>query len=569
MTSHQRQCYLSNCNSEGYVVNYTKMLRSDARIRSVRLDSLPEIVSSITVNVIAQIEKELDAYDLVSLVFLLYDVPDTALQRLIVHQRVALDGGEKNLNLLYDWAQHAQTRPTWKYEFLEALVICQLLSILKKLGLNPHSIQKHYLPDNIHVTAHINPMKKALYKLSENITKSNLDKLQKTLKTYEFDTTEYKTCELVFLELMCKKFITIDNVNYGKNSAKCQIEALAKIIHNFPGLQKFANELREIQDRINNEPKSNKPETSTSPVKFDSTSSEIEFGDSEEVNLTVAAFNDLFNYLDNVNIKDDSIQKSDTNRLDGVYAIKNPKRVGVCYIINQEDFHPSKESIQNSIQSEPLEKRYGSNMDKLVLEKTMESLNFEVISHRNLDHVKMLDYIQNIIQYRVHPDDSMFMLCILSHGVRGHVYAANSVKVNIDDIQRLLDEGLQQRQLEIPKIMILEACQVNNDEEPRLKLVADGPSGYYLKKLNFLVYWATAPELEAYRDTEKGSIFIQILCHLIKKHAKHEHLYDIFTKVTDGVAKICSKLERDQVPIFKSTLRKKLYLQIPEKSNIN
>lgn len=559
------------------------MLRSDAR--DFHVNDANNLCKMLNINfdAIAEIEKELDPYDLVSLVFLLYDVPDTALQRLIVYERVYKDMKGNTLNLLYDWANHAQLRPSWKFEFLEALTICQVYSVIRKLGFDVGNTSRLYAPDDIQTTFYINPIKKCLYKLCEHTTSENLEKLKNTLKTYEIDTSDYKRCELVILELMCKKFITVDNLNTGKfSNNKIQLEKLVKIIENFAGLQKFAIELRELQGQSNDKEKTMRHAgTDISPSKEKSDDikyydDDDDYMDEEDVDKFIAtAFEEIYERLSEVNFEEPSVKtlKSDTrllnnaNTIDGAYSIKNPKRIGVCYIINQEDFHPSKDSIENNKQGPPLEKRYGSTRDKEVLERTMTSLHFEVISHRNVGHKKMMEFIKDIVQYRVHHDDSMFMLCILSHGVRGHVYAADSVKVKIDNIQSLLDESLQARGLDIPKVMILQACQVNLTDEPQLRIAADNPyqqNTYHLKKLNFLIYWATAPELEAYRDMIKGSFFIQVLCCIIQKYAKHEHLYDIFTKVTDGVAKICTRIQKDQVPIFESTLRKKLYLQIPE-----
>lgn len=548
------------------------MLRSDAQKDRIEesLDGTFSNINTITIEVISQIEKDLQAYDLVSMVFLLYDIPDTALQRLIVYQRVSADNCETNLNLLYDWAQHAQAQPTWRYELIEALCICQLYRVIRKLGFKVSSIKNYYQPDNLKVTFHVNPMKKALYKLCENMTSDNQSKLQNTLKTYDIDTSEYKTNELVILELMCKKFISIGGYKDKQYSKQdCHIEKLAKILENIAGLRKFANELREIQKTLNAEPKfnrsvsSSKVETSDSKEEINDDDDDVDYNDDFKDIFTANAFNDIFKSLAELNIEDTTIKhlKSDTKKYgEDTYPIKNAKRVGVCYIINQEDFHPSKESIEGNI-STTLGRRLGSNRDRFVLEKTMTSFNFEVITHQNLDHNKMLELLKNIINYRVHHDDSMFMLCILSHGVRGQVYAADSVKVKVDDIKNVLDDVFESRNLEIPKIMIIQACQVSSEEPVNMpRIVSDAP----LRKSHFLIYWATAPELEAFRDEKQGSIFIQMLCCVIKKYAKQEHLFDIFTKVNNCVAEICTKIDRAQVPLFESTLRKKLYLHVPD-----
>lgn len=546
------------------------MLRSDAIDDRVNIDSLIGKADFINIDVISEIDKELqeNPYDTISMVFLLYDVPDTALQKLIVNQRVSKDVRSTNLNLLHEWFRYAKAKPTWKHEFLEALIICQMYSIVKKLGFHVSVLKKYYQPDNLSVHMYINPMKKVLYKICENMTTDSLTALKKTLLTYDIDTTEYEACEMVFLELMCQKFITFNQWEYNNKvlSFKFGVDKLVKILENLSGMKKFAMNLRILQSEYEEQ---SCQSIKTTPLREYDIDNDHKSKKSLPYNNKLE-YEDMFKMLADLNIDDDDDDKvtdfkaDSKNSLNGCYKIKNPHRVGVCLIINQDEFYPSKKSIQNG-QKEKLENRLGSDKDEAILRRTMSLLKFDVISRSNLDHKDTFDLIKMVIRDHVKKDDSIFMLCILSHGVRGHVYAADSVKINVEDIENYFDSDEANKLHGMPKVLLIQACQVDDSAKATDLIASDGnSSSYFLRKCDFLIYWATAPEYEAFRHEQKGSFFIQILSRVIEKKAHKDHLYDIFTEVTNRVASLCETLKRAQVPIFKSTLRKKLYLQVPK-----
>lgn len=534
-----------------------KMLCSDACIPADTKLFSDIIVNTITLEVITEIQKELETCDLISLVFLLYDVPDTALQRLIVLQRVAKDIEGNHLDLLSDWALHAQkTGGTWRQQFLEALAVCQLYSILKKMGCHIPSIKERYLSHEPHMNSYINPVKIVLYQLCENMTAKTFNNFKKSLNSFDLNVMHYDTCELVFLELMCQKFITVNHSAYDEAaiSQECKLEKFTKIIDKFPEISLYATMLNDMETKLNNN--LGIASTSTqSPDKNDKTKDKS-YTKPEE-------FNDLLDMITELQIDDLTIDRAlerKTSHKDR-YPIKNKERVGICCIINQEVFHPSRDSIERRSAEDPLETRSGSTKDKIMLEKTMHSLNFEVITKENLTRKEMLVFLQQVLKKKVSENDSVFMLCILSHGFKGHVYAADSVAVKVDDIQNMLDDVLLLRG--VPKVMVLQACQVEADEKPQ-GLAADGPL-YSVRKTDFLVCWATAPELEAFRSQEHGSLFIQILCAAFRKYVETEHLSDLFTKVRNSVIALCASNKRDQVPTCQTTLTKKLFLPSPAK----
>ncbi|KAL0842334.1 hypothetical protein ABMA28_014459 [Loxostege sticticalis] len=540
------------------------MLRSDAQQQTNGIN-----INMLNIDMMSLIQKEIEPYDMISLVFLLYENPDTALQRLAIYQRVSMDIDGNDTDLLRDWVSHSQSRLTWKNEFLEALATCQLYSIIRKLGLDVSAVKQFY--QNAGNNTLIHPMKKALYKLCENMNADNVYKLKKALLTYNVDTTDYEACELVFLYLMCQRFITVKQVNNQNSKGKndCGIENLAKIIDNFPELQSFANELRRIERNIcNNETNLNDGMVTSTPSVSVRDEPKVDNNDKKYAK----DLSDVFQWFNGLNMEDipEKELKSDTMHLSkDSYPIKDSNNIGICLIINQEKFHPSKESIEGNVHARPLENRLGSTRDKETLKSTMEGLNFEVITYDNLDHKAMFEKIKDVINYRVRDNHSMFMLCILSHGTKGHVYAADSVKVKVEDIESLLDSDDLTKLRHKPKLLILQACQVK-DDTPYTAIVADSPRPvyrHYIKKSDFIIYWATAPDYEAYRHEKMGSIFIQMLCETLKQFSKTDHVNDLFTKVNYFVKRICVSLKTDQLPKVEHTLMKKLYLQIPENNN--
>ncbi|CAB3235038.1 unnamed protein product [Arctia plantaginis] len=544
------------------------MLRSDSQRAKFNPDTVISNNDDLNTDMISEIEKELhdNPYDVISLVFLLYDVPITALQRLIVFERVSKDSGSStNLNMLHEWFRHAKHTTTWKHEFIEALLICQLNSVVRKLGFHVPTARNYYQIDNMQTKMFINPIKKALYKLCENMNADNFLNLKKALFTYNIDASEYESCELVLLKLMCDKFIIVNEFKYNTKTFgfQVQLDKLLRIIETLPGLRTCAQEIRLMQQSFNGDSKPSAPSTPSVNMKVDESNQSSSTNNSH---LYCNDFKEVFGMIGELSLEDNSnikSLKSDTTKLEkDSFEIKNPKRVGVCVILNQMNFYPSKNSIENN-QSNTLAKRNGSDKDQAVIESTMKALNFVVYSAKDLNHRQMFYYLKEILKTKVFEDDTVFMLCILSHGVKGHVYASDSVQVNMDDIQKLLESDVAVHLHGKPKLLIIQACQV--DETPKTRLVADNLGlSYAFKKTNFLIFWATAPELEAFRDESQGSIFIQRLCHIILEYANKEHISDIFIKVTDDVSVICENLNCKQVPIYHSTLRKKLYLRMAE-----
>lgn len=98
----------------------------------------------------------------------------------------------------------------------------------------------------------------------------------------------------------------------------------------------------------------------------------------------------------------------------------------------------------------------------------------------------------------------------------GAVYGANSVRVNLQDIQNTMASP---RLLYKPKVLIVQACQGNETIRAE-RLAMDGPSARNSPAYSDLLVCVSAvPGFTSFRDTERGSWFIQIMCKKINELA--------------------------------------------------
>lgn len=203
---------------------------------------------------------------------------------------------------------------------------------------------------------------------------------------------------------------------------------------------------------------------------------------------------------------------------------------------------------------------------------------------KNVIHVDITkiieDYAKQASKY------STYFVCILSHGIEGHVYGANSLPVSVNAIY----DSMNLAKCEA-KVLILQACQGNVCQEGILPapcylfmniklllfflvevndLQLDGPSTINSAPSypDVLVFWATVPGYAAIRDPNKGSWFIQILCDKIVESADDYHLQEICTLVENEISRKYWNKDNKKlgaVPIVHSTFKKFLYF--PSKRN--
>lgn len=87
------------------------------------------------------------------------------------------------------------------------------------------------------------------------------------------------------------------------------------------------------------------------------------------------------------------------------------------------------------------------------------------------------------------------------------MYGADSVAVSIDDIRKIL---ISRQLLTKPKILIVQACQ-GEETLQATTLEEDGPHNLPIYS-DILTCVSSVAGFTSFRDTQKGSWFIQTLC---------------------------------------------------------
>uniref|UniRef100_A0A3B3V1W6 Caspase-8 n=1 Tax=Poecilia latipinna TaxID=48699 RepID=A0A3B3V1W6_9TELE len=243
---------------------------------------------------------------------------------------------------------------------------------------------------------------------------------------------------------------------------------------------------------------------------------------------------------------------------------QNPR--GCCVIISNEDFTGSK-----------YRKRLGSKMDDENLSNLFKRFGFVPIIHTNLTADKITEMLKELSKRDFSKEDAL-VVCVLSHGERGIIIGTDGKEVKLDNLFDLFKNvpSLFGK----PKLFFIQACQdevpltatqkTNEDEQsketPSDSVFSDAscPS----KDGDILIGMATVPYSKAYRHTEKGSIYIQVLCQELENAANSPKRDDILTVLTRVNRKVNNHfmIRNKQMPEPKYTLTKRLVLRFVELS---
>lgn len=93
-------------------------------------------------------------------------------------------------------------------------------------------------------------------------------------------------------------------------------------------------------------------------------------------------------------------------------------------------------------------------------------MGYNVESHDDVDHMEMVHLIRNACQRSMIRDS--LVVCILSHGIEGAVYGANSIALRISELENVLcsdDANLYDQNHRPFKLLIIQACQTEADKK--------------------------------------------------------------------------------------------------------
>ncbi|KAF7696123.1 caspase-9 isoform X1 [Silurus meridionalis] len=286
------------------------------------------------------------------------------------------------------------------------------------------------------------------------------------------------------------------------------------------------------------------------------------------------------------NKNETEISRTSRTRKDSIQSYKmEASPSGICLLINNVEFDSASE----------LKNRKGSDIDSEKLEQRFRALNFSVIVKRNLKY-KQIRHELSVLAKMDHSEYDCCVVIILSHGTEashnrfpGAVHGVDGPSVPVQIITNYLNgqncPSLQGK----PKLFFIQACgggekdtgfEVSPDEvqctEVRLDEQVDAiPTSSSSDSLSMsdepdarttlptpsdiLVSYSTFPGYVSWRDTNKGSWYVETLDSILETNAATDDLATMLIMVNNEVSQISAKGLYKQMPGSFNFLRKLFY----------
>ncbi|XP_023568078.1 caspase-8 isoform X2 [Octodon degus] len=253
---------------------------------------------------------------------------------------------------------------------------------------------------------------------------------------------------------------------------------------------------------------------------------------------------------------------------DKAYQMKSKPR-GYCLIFNNYDFSEARKNIPKF---DKLKDRKGTEVDAETLDGTFTDLHFETVPYWNLTAQEICNKLQ-YYQRADHSKRDCFICCVLSHGGRGVIYGTDGQEVPISELTSYFTGSKCPSLAGKPKVFFIQACQGENYQKAIPVETDSDESKSYLEEDvscaaatipdegDFLLGMATVDSYVSYRDSSKGSWYIQTLCESLRRRCPHgDDILTILTEVNFNVGrKIDQRNMGKQMPQPIFSLRKKLF----------
>lgn len=223
-----------------------------------------------------------------------------------------------------------------------------------------------------------------------------------------------------------------------------------------------------------------------------------------------------------------SLQTSPTERYATHYKMNHPKR-GIALIFNHEFFTISH-----------LKPRAGTNVDCDNLINTLKSLGFEVNDLHNSAHRDIVKHLERVADMD-HSEHDCLIVAVLSHGELGQLYA-HDTSYKADSLWHHFTADRCPTLAGKPKLFFIQACQ-GDRLDPGIvfkeRTETDGlPTATYRipTQADFMIAYSTIPGYYSWRNTSRGSWFIQALCLELRENGTRYDLLTLLTFVSQRVA---------------------------------
>lgn len=506
-------------------INSAGTLHNEAIMRSMRVEHLD------------QAERDLNLYEKVGVLFLLCGDTRTGAQFALERSIVACYSSSIGINTssssgsttLAEWARSAcdggtteDSASSWATKLCEALCIVRCHAILRRFGFDLDALWTHFLPHLPDYQVAVHPLLKWLYHIGEQLRPEQTRRLIDAVLDDTNNDRRYRLRPLLsvqperFLELWLLLWLTETLIAVGTYvpgapaRERTEHPDLAVVVR---ALQAAKGDIQQQQlgERLN-----------AARIRFDFTSENLLRGGGAKKATTTEP------------------RSSPTTAATDRFRVRR-SHAGYVLIVNQERFHQRSDADATAAQQrqqqqqprrrKPLATRRGSARDAAALEQTFAAHGYRCVQRTDLRADAMRAQIDDIVRQSAGFDS--LIVCIMSHGIRGHVFGSDSVPVSIEAIKRQMANVP-----DIPKLLVVQACQPDEDgevvEEEEQKVVEDGttadaslPSSKPIVGLerktpeelgDICVAHSTLAGFESYRNTTKGTWFIQALCEAIVEH---------------------------------------------------
>ncbi|CAK9820742.1 unnamed protein product [Anthophora plagiata] len=222
------------------------------------------------------------------------------------------------------------------------------------------------------------------------------------------------------------------------------------------------------------------------------------------------------------------LQTAPTERYAAHYNMNHAKR-GLAIIFNHEFF-----TITH------LRARCGTNVDCENLVNTLKNLGFEVNDFHNYTHRDIVKNLERVAALD-HSQHDCLLVAILSHGEFGVLYA-HDTSYKPESIWNHFTADKCPTLAGKPKLFFIQACQGDKlDAGTTLKerTETDGQPASTFRipsQADFLIAYSTIPGYYSWRNTTRGSWFMQALCAELQENGTRYDLLTLLTFVCQRVA---------------------------------
>ncbi|KRX52464.1 Glutathione synthetase [Trichinella sp. T9] len=263
----------------------------------------------------------------------------------------------------------------------------------------------------------------------------------------------------------------------------------------------------------------------------------------------------------------ESILFSDVPMTDGLLSwlkVKNEGTIPADYNTVDCYKHSSKPKglaliINNCAFTCDLPNRLGSDIDCKNIYRLLTDLGYDVIKKHNLTAKGIVETMVKFSLNKEHERCDSAVVVILTHGLEGEIYGSDGGLVSVQKMIQLLDAVNCPALKNKPKLFFLQACRGQRYDSGhdvidsgdaigsanarcKLNSLDENDAAALRRKVptqaDILIAYSTTPGFVSWRNSLRGTWFIQAVCEVFSEYAWKEEVLHLFTRMSTVFSKI-------------------------------